>query len=81
LRLRSSSVAAACRKVHSVDSFIPAQDWIVVPTFRSSDVCDPTSAWAGRGRVQGEIAFMVRALKRADRGAFLHDVLNDFVEN
>lgn len=34
-----------------------------------------------RGRPQGEIAFLVRALMRLDSGAFLHDVVSDAVEN
>jgi hypothetical protein len=35
----------------------------------------------GSGGVQDEIAFLVRALKRANSGAFLHGVVNEFVEN
>jgi hypothetical protein len=31
--------------------------------------------------VQDEIAFLVRALSRADSGAFLQDVVSDAVEN
>jgi hypothetical protein len=36
---------------------------------------------ARRGPVQDEIAFLVRALKRADRGTFQHDVVSDSIEN
>jgi hypothetical protein len=36
---------------------------------------------AGRARVEDEIAFLVRALSRADSGAFLQDVVSDAVEN
>ena len=31
--------------------------------------------------MQDEIPFLVRALKRANRGAFQHDVVNDSIEN
>jgi hypothetical protein len=48
---------------------------------RRSFVVHDQSTCAEVGRVQGEIAFVVRALKRADRGAFQHDVVNDSIEN
>jgi hypothetical protein len=35
----------------------------------------------GCGRVQCEIAFLVRTLSGVDSGAFQHDVVNDFIEN
>jgi hypothetical protein len=39
------------------------------------------STFAGRARVEDEIALLVRALSRADSGAFLHDVVSDAFEN
>ena len=40
-----------------------------------------TAVVTRRGRAQDEIAFLVRARKRADSGAFLPDVVNDAAEN